>query len=110
MSDVFASALKKEFDNDTVLTENGAVMYKTSGKKLVDINFAVSSLRQKSDDEVIKMFSEAYYENKEYAVRWLFMLRDVRGGLGERKSFRTCFKWLAGVDADAVKKLVPVVA
>lgn len=110
MSDVFASALKKEFDNDTVLTENGAVMYKTSGKKLVDINFAVSSLRQKSDGEVIKMFSEAYYENKEYAVRWLFMLRDVRGGLGERKSFRTCFKWLAGVDADAVKKLVPVVA
>lgn len=31
------------------ITENGALGYRTSGKELVDLNFAVSSLRGMSD-------------------------------------------------------------
>lgn len=106
MSDSFATALKKTFDQKTVLSQNGAVMYATSGSKLVDLNFAVSSLRSKTESEVTKMFSEAFYENKEYALRWMFYLRDVRGGLGERKTFRWMLKWLAENDTDDAKKLI----
>ena len=109
-SNIFAEALKKTTDNEVVLTENGAAMFKTSSNKLVDCNFALTSFRNKSEKDIIKEYSDAYYENKEYALRWLFMARDCREGSGERRTFRILFKWLASVDAESVKKLIPVVA
>jgi len=111
MDKTFADAIKDELDDAKTLTENGAVAYATSGRALVDLNFAVASLRQKSVREIEDMFTKAYCENPEYAVRWLFYLRDVRGaGQGERRSFRICFRKLAELDAKAVRNLVPVVA
>ena len=44
MNDAFASALDSTLKDEISITENGAVGYKTSGKKLLDINFSVSSL------------------------------------------------------------------
>ena len=103
----FEQALKSTMNDEISVTENGACGFKTTGHKLLDINFAVSSLRNKSKEEIIKMFSEAYYENPLLAVKWLFMLRDIRGtGMGERRSFRICFTWLANTRPDIAKKLV----
>lgn len=111
MDKTFAEAIKEELDDAKTLSENGAVMYETSGSKLVDLNFAAASLRQKSAAEIGSMFTNAYFENPEYAVRWLFYLRDVRGaGLGERRSFRICLAKLAELDPESVKNLVPAVA
>lgn len=79
-------------------TENGAIAYASSGSKLVDINFAVASLRDKNgnkDSTIVSMFREAFKENPEYAMRWLFFARDIRGGLGERHLFRVCMNDLA---------------
>lgn len=109
-NNAFATALKKMTDNETTLTENGAVAFKTSSNRLVDCNFTLTSFRNRDEKEIVKEFSDAYYENKEYAVRWLFMARDVRGGSGERRTFRVLLKWLASVDPDSVRKLVPAVA
>lgn len=94
--------IKQEIDRQEnfIETENGAVAYKTTGSALVDINFAVSSLRSSSEDEIIQMFDAAFNENKEYAIKWLFFARDVRQGLGERRLFRTCYKRLAELDID----------
>lgn len=106
----FEQALKSTMADEISITENGAVGYKTTGAKLLDINFAVSSLRNKSDAEISKMFSEAYYENPLLAVKWMFMLRDVRGsGMGERRSFRICMAWLADVRPDVAVKLVNLI-
>ena len=111
MDKTFAEAIKEELDDAKTLTENGATVYATSGSELVDLNFATASLRQKSVKEIEDMFTRAYGENPEYAVRWLFYLRDVRGaGQGERRSFRVCFKKLAELDAEPVRNLVPAVA
>jgi hypothetical protein len=33
--------------NELSYTENGAIGYKTSGKELLDINFAISSMRNR---------------------------------------------------------------
>lgn len=63
------------------ITENGAVGYKTSGKKLLDLNFAVSSLRSVPDSDIERKFAEALGEDFNTAVVWLFFSRDVRGGL-----------------------------
>lgn len=111
MSSKFEQALKGVLNDAVSVTENGAIGFKTSGAKLLDINFAVSSLRNKSEAEVEKMFSAAFYENPLLAVKWMFMLRDIRGtGMGERRSFRICMKWLASVRPEIVKRLVKLVA
>lgn len=91
----FMSAIRNELNNETKLTENGAVGYRTTGKKLLDLNFSVASLRGASEQAIINKFMDAYYENPVIAVKWLFYARDVREGLGERKLFRTAFKQLA---------------
>ena len=69
-------------------TENGALGYATSGKRLVDLNFKTSSLRGASDTEILGAFYDAYAEDPVLALRWLFYARDIRGGMGERNIFR----------------------
>lgn len=106
----FIDAITNELNNETKLTENGAIAYRTSGKKLLDLNFAVASLRSASEQEIIRKFMDAYWENPVLAMRWLFYNRDVRQGLGERRSFRVIFKHLANEQVEIVKKLIPLVA
>lgn len=91
------------------VTENGAVGYKTTGSALTDINYKVSSLRNESEDEIVRLFDETYKENKEYALKWLFFVRDIREGLGERRLFRICYRRLAELDTDLfIKNLVNI--
>lgn len=111
MSNKFESALKATLNDECVLTENRANAFATSGNHLVDINFAVSSLRNATAEDIQKKFAEAFYENPLLAVKWLFFARDIRGnGMGERRLFRVCFSWLANAKPELVKKLVPLVA
>ena len=66
-------------------TENGAVGNITTGSKLVDLNFKIPSFRNGIDKYA---FIHALNEDKLLALKWLLYLRDVREGVGERKSFR----------------------
>lgn len=113
MSNTFMNNLQAVLGEEynTSITENGAVGYRTTGKELLDLNFSISSLRNMSEEEVIKRFEAAFIENKMLAVKWLFYAADVRGGVGERKLFRTVMKRLANTYpeiAKAVLCLVPV--
>lgn len=106
----FMDAMEKTRSSvyDLTLTENGAVAHKTTGSKLLDMNFAVASLRGKTDAEIAKMFRAAFNENPVLAMRWLFYARDAREGLGERNLFRACVKDLAKQNQTAlVNALVP---
>lgn len=102
------STLGEEFN--VSVTENGAVGYRTTCKALLDLNFAVSSLRNASEMEIEKRFAMAFYEDKLLAIKWLFYAGDVRGGLGERRLFRVALKWLGKNERDLLKKLIPLVA
>lgn len=108
MNDNFLKNLKQtlgEEFNESV-TENGALGYRTSGKELLDLNFAVSSLRNATVEDIKRRFAKAYYENPILAVKWLFYAGDVRGGLGERRLFRACIEWLAEEQPDTAKKVL----
>lgn len=106
----FEQALKNTLNDEISVTENLAYGYKTSGSKLLDINFAVSSLRSMDEAAVAAKFADAFYENPLLALKWMFMLRDIRGtGMGERRSFRICFNWLANTKPELAKKLVKLV-
>ena len=83
-------------------TENGAITHKTTNSALLDMFGMGGSMRNRSENDIIFMFKKAYEENPEYALKCLFYLRDVRGGQGERRFFRTVINWLAREDKDAV--------
>lgn len=75
-------------------TENGALTYKSSNSFLVDFFFQAAASRGNTD-RVIKLFENAFTEDKEKALKLLFWLRDIRGGAGERNSFRSILSWLS---------------
>lgn len=108
MSNNFMSAVKETMDNkyNVSVTENGAVGYRTTGKELLDLNFAVASLRGAAPQDIAKRFTRAFYEDKITAMKWLFFARDVRGGLGERKLFRAI---LADMAKNAPEYIVPLI-
>ena len=106
----FMNAMENELNNAKQLTENGAVGYRTTGKKLLDLNFSVASLRKASEQIIIDKFMDAYYENSKLAVKWLFYASDIREGLGERRTFRVVMNYLAEQHTDiamAVLELIP---
>lgn len=104
----FMNAIKETLNNEfnVSVTENGAIGYRTTGKELLDLNFAVASLRGMSDAEVVKRFKKAFFEDQILAMKWLFMARDVRGGLGERRLFRVVLKDLIENNPEMV---IPVI-
>lgn len=109
----FADAVKEtlnELPYNVSVTENGAVGYKSSGHALADINYMTSSLRQKNDNELIDMFKAAYYESPIYAWKWLFFLRDIRGGMGERDTFRRIIKHMADFRPHEMALFIPYIA
>lgn len=74
---------------DDSRTENGAVAHSTSGSRIVDFFFMVGAARKLPDDQIFQSFSAAYAENPQLALRGLFWARDIRGGAGERRVFRS---------------------
>lgn len=110
----FMSALAKNTEQlqpNVSVTENGAVGYKTTGKKLLDLNFMISSMRNMEPDEIWRRFLLAYNENPTLSFLWLMYCRDVRGGAGERNTFRVIFNRLCREnEAVALRllRLIPV--
>ncbi len=101
--------LERKLNDSLAPTENGALAYKTTGKKLLDLNFAVGSFRNKGADYIYNMFYDAYCEDKELAMKWLFFCRDCRGGIGERNAFRVVIKRFAEEHGDELKKVLHLI-
>lgn len=91
------------------LTANGAVTRKTSGKTHLDL-FAIAGSARNAQNDVVSLFTKAYADDKELALRILLWLRDIRGGAGERQAFRNVIRHLAVNDPVVVEKLIPYVA
>lgn len=94
--------LKKEAN--ITLTENGAITNASSGNYCLDLFATIGALRHVDEQEIVDRFVRAYVEDSDTAMKILFFARDIRGGLGERRVFRTIFSWLAINYPDSVKK------
>lgn len=107
----FMESLKETLNEDMNVsrTENGALGYRTSGKELLDLNFAVSSMRNMNENQIENKFAKAFYEDKLLAVKWLFMARDAREGLGERRLFRVSMKFLEREQPEIAKAVIALV-
>ena len=98
----FANVMKRQAQ--TKLTENGAVAYNTLNNGLLDLFAVIGALRPQSESEIEQKFARAFNEDKLLATKMLFYAGNIRGGLGERRTFRVCLKWLANYYPEIVVK------
>lgn len=93
MNNEFLRNLKEQ--TNYTYTENGAIAHKTTMSNVYDMFAFAGAYRSRSEEDCILLFKKAYEENPRLALKCLFYMRDIRGGQGERRFFRTCLKWLA---------------
>ncbi len=98
----FLQQLQKN-TTQTTLTENGAKTYTTSNSKLLDF-FALAGAMRNNIEDAEQLFEQAYYEDKKRAIKCLFYIRDIRGGIGERNLFRKLYKKFVQLDTKLANK------
>lgn len=101
----FINELEKDFNIKK--TENHADALYSTLSKVYDMFAFGGAYRNRSDEDVILLFSEAYDENPDLALKCLFYLRDIRGvGQGERRFFDVCYRWLVQTHPRTATKLL----
>lgn len=87
-------------------TENGAVAHKSTNSAVYDLFALGAAYRNRTNEDCILLFKNAFEENQSLALKCLFWIRDCRGGAGERRFFRVAFRWLALNYPSRVENLV----
>ena len=105
----FATAMHREGTHK--LTENGAAAYDSTAQgALLDLFSQIGALRPRTDREIEQKFAAAFREDKLLATKMLFYAGDIRqGGLGERRTFRVCLRWLADNHPEIVNKNIELI-
>jgi len=76
---------KMKGDANKTLTENGAITYRSSLDRVLDFYYHAPA-RQGQDNR--PLFFAAFEQDRVMAMKALFYLHDVRGGKGQRETFR----------------------
>lgn len=93
-ANLVADQAKQARKENVTTTTNGAKAFKSTLNANVDLHAKLGSARQLSEAAIISTFDAALKEDSDIALRNMLMLRDVRGGMGERNAFRICLKHL----------------
>ena len=91
-------------------TLNGAKTHSSTGDACLDFFAVAGGMRYRRPAEQIRLFDRAYIETPELAMKLLFHLRDIRGGMGERKLFRTLLRHVAFSWPESARKNVAYIA
>ena len=90
-------------------TENGGLTHKSTLNKCYDLFAFGGASRGKGEEDILDMFYDALREDKLLAMKLLFYIRDVRGGLGERRTFRIILKSLANSHPYLIEKNIDLI-
>lgn len=97
----FADAMRNE--GKFTRTENGAVALNTTSDARLDLFGTIGALREADNNRIETLFAEAYNQDALFATKIVFYARDIRGGLGERKTFRTLIRYMADKHPEALR-------
>ncbi len=103
----FSDVMKQE--SVKKYTENGAMAYDRLNGSLITLFAQIGALRSRTEKEIEDKFASAFNEDKLLATKMLFYCGNIRGGLGERRTFRICLKWLAKNYPSIVKKNIELI-
>ena len=98
------NALIDAIQTKDTFTENGMATHSTSGNYNLDLFFRGGAMRTADEQEILKVFANAFEEDALLAMKILFWIRDVRGGAGERRFFKTVLNGLMEHYPDIVLK------
>ena len=85
-------------------TEKGAIKHNSTNSAVYDMFAFMGAYRERRDEDCILLFKNAFEEDPLLALKCLFYGRDCRGGLGERRFFRVCLRWLAEYNPKVVRR------
>lgn len=94
----FANAIK----NSEARTQNGMKARASTANALVDLFGKIGAMR---GQDITEIFTAALAEDKDIALRIAAWARDVRGGAGERETFRNILRYLENRDPALAIKL-----
>lgn len=97
-------------DGNVALTENNAVAFASTKSAVLDFFAMGGALRSRTAASEIQLFTKAFEENPLLALKSMFYFRDIRGGQGERATFRTLLAHLARTQPSAVRANLPLIA
>jgi len=100
----FLNEMKNEMNYG--YTENGGIKHLSTLDSVLDMFAMGGAYRNRSEGDCILLFKNAFEQDSVLALKCLFYLRDVRGGQGERRFFRTCMRWLAENYPDRAAALI----
>ena len=98
-----------EKENSRTLTMNGAAAYNGTGDACLDLFAVAGGMRYRKHADLVTLFDRAYIENPDLAMKLLFYIRDIRGGMGERRVFRALIRHTAFTWPESAKKNVGVI-
>lgn len=93
--------------NETARTANGAETLASSLNANTDFFFLAGAMRGK---DMTQVWEKAFSEDENVAARIALWARDVRGGAGERQSFRNFLQWAVNRKPALLSRLLPKVA
>jgi hypothetical protein len=102
----FAQALECALSDHIAVTANGMPTNATTGSAVLNCFFVIGSSRGK---DISEQFRAALQENPMLAIKALFWARDVRGGAGERDTFRKLLTVLEQYDSQLTQQLMPLI-
>lgn len=88
-------------------TENGMKAFAGTGNALTDLFYKAGASR---GTDLSPVFARAYAEDRTRALRLMAWMRDVRGGAGERKQYRTLLQWVERNASDELIQMAAVTA
>lgn len=102
----FISAVLRGLNKTT--TENGAISHRETLDPVLDFFSKAGALRD-DHEQALEYFEKAFDEDKSLAMKALFYIRDIRGGQGERETFRSICSWLAMNHPEVIIRNIPYI-
>ncbi len=94
------NSFSKPLPSKMTQTENQAVTHASTGSAVLDF-FAKSGALRGRPEDFVRLFSKAFNEDPQLALRALYNARDIRQGKAERENFRQAMVALAEFSEEA---------